>query len=116
MSKQLEVIDIAPGVRCSSDYRFFLHHGKEFAFEDLESGVVEALVENFRTTGFMTLRNRDIEEYCFPPSMRGCKSPRDVFRRNRNKGKQRMHPAWGVMIGPGDAKGTTKLILSKPVT
>lgn len=115
-TNEQDYIDLTKDVRFSWDFRVCLHHGREYVFEDLESRVMEAIVLNYQETKFTTMLNEDLEEAAFPINLRGMKSPRDIFRKNRRRNgkKLRMNPAWGVVIGPGDAKGSTRLILNPP--
>ncbi len=84
--------------------------GSELLFTEKQAGIVEALVMNYKATGFTSMKNRDLLLYIYSPANAIGKRVPDVFK-VKVDGETRKHPAWGAILRPGKIKGTTRLML-----
>lgn len=84
--------------------------GREMYFREKQAGIIEALVRNYEDTGFTAMSNRDLLSYVYPPNKVLDKRVQDVFK-VKVDGRTVKHEGWGLVVGPGKAKGTTRLLL-----
>lgn len=110
MTRQLEIVEIAPGLIFASDYRTGVIYGRHMEFSEPQAISIEVMIESFRQYGFLSWRNEQIM-----PHVRDDhhgRTIRDLFRDKRD-GKTVDHPAWGTFLRPGKRRGYVELILDR---
>lgn len=105
---ELPIIEIAPGIILTDDYRSGVVHGQPMDFSENQSIVIEVMVEGYQQHGIKTWHNEKLMPFVREDYF--GRYVRDEFREKR-KGKTLDHPAWGKLIRPAPRRGFVELIL-----
>lgn len=102
-----DTVHVTDDLIFSEDFSLGKLRNEEYFFNEKQAVIMACLVKQYTQTGFTILENEKALKRVFT-STYGRKI-RDIFKQYR-KGKSCMHPAWGILIGPGPARGTIRLI------
>ena len=107
---ELEMIQLAPGIYHSADYRTWVYQGENWTFSAKPAHAIRLMMETFHRYGKRVWSDEEILSIVYrDEGWEGqtiCKLMRHTVDR-----KQQQHPCWKTLIGPSRTRGIVELLI-----